>query len=117
MMAFVLDCHPEIAQIRQLNPGLSAVRDLPDIQYFSLSDSMKKPNRDASSTSQEAQGAVADLETKPVGKQQAPRLSPEETRRQARENWRRHSLRNLGDLVSATQILICGNPCCFIFAR
>ena len=38
MMAFVLDCHPEVSQIRQLNPGLSAVKDLPDIQYFSLSD-------------------------------------------------------------------------------
>jgi len=38
MMAFVLDCHPEASQIRQLNPGLSAVRDLPDIKYFNLSD-------------------------------------------------------------------------------
>jgi hypothetical protein len=33
MMAFVLDCHPEIAQIRQLNPGLSVIKDLPQIQY------------------------------------------------------------------------------------
>ena len=39
MMAFVLDCHPEAVQIRQLNPGLSAVRDLPGIKYFSLDDS------------------------------------------------------------------------------
>jgi len=39
MMTFVLDCHPEIAQIRQLNPELSAVRDLPNIQYFGLDDS------------------------------------------------------------------------------
>jgi prophage maintenance system killer protein len=52
MMAFVLDCHPEVSQIRQLNPGLSAVRDLPDIQYFSLSDSMKQTNHDAHSTGQ-----------------------------------------------------------------
>jgi len=36
MMAFVLDCHPEVSQIRRLNPGLSAVRDLPDIKYFGL---------------------------------------------------------------------------------
>ena len=39
MMAFVLDCHPEIAHIRKLNPGLSVVKDAPDIQYFGLSDS------------------------------------------------------------------------------
>ena len=40
MMAFVLDCHPEILQIRQLNPGISAVKDLPNIQYTTLSDSI-----------------------------------------------------------------------------
>jgi hypothetical protein len=39
MMGFVLDCHPEAVQIRQLNPGLSAVRDLPGIKYYSLDDS------------------------------------------------------------------------------
>ena len=50
MMAFVSDCHPEVSQIRQLNPGLSAVRDLPDIKYFSLSESMKQTNHDANST-------------------------------------------------------------------
>jgi len=44
MMAFVLDCHPEVSQIRQLNPGLSAVRDLPGIKYFSLGDSKEKAN-------------------------------------------------------------------------
>ena len=38
MMAFVLDCHPEIAQIRQLNPGLSTVKDVPSIKYFRLED-------------------------------------------------------------------------------
>jgi hypothetical protein len=40
MMAFVLDCHPEVAQIRQLNPGLSVVKDSPGIKYFKLDDSM-----------------------------------------------------------------------------
>jgi hypothetical protein len=39
MMAFVLDCHPEIVQIRKLNPGLSAIKDLPDIRYFRLEES------------------------------------------------------------------------------
>jgi len=50
MMAFVLDCHPEVSQIRQLNPGLSAVGDLPNIKYFSLSDSMKQPGPQADSS-------------------------------------------------------------------
>lgn len=45
MMAFVLDCHPEISQIRQLNPELSAVKDLPDIQYHSLGDSILSKER------------------------------------------------------------------------
>jgi hypothetical protein len=40
MMAFVLDCHPEIAHIRQLNPGLSVIKDAPGIPQFGLSDSM-----------------------------------------------------------------------------
>jgi hypothetical protein len=62
MMAFVLECHPEIAPIRQLNPGLAAVRDLPSSKYFSLDD--------------------------PV--QPARPFPLEETRRQARENWRQN---------------------------
>lgn len=39
MMAFVLDCHPEIVRIRELNPGLSVIKDLPNIKYYSMSDS------------------------------------------------------------------------------
>lgn len=74
MMAFVLDCHPEASQIRQLNPGLSAVRDLPGIKYFSLGDSMKQTNHDSRSTGEEDRGAAA----------------LEETRRQARANWRQN---------------------------
>jgi hypothetical protein len=42
MMAFVLDCHPEIALIRQLNPGLSVIRDAPQIEYFRLTDSIEE---------------------------------------------------------------------------
>jgi prophage maintenance system killer protein len=87
MMRFVLDCHPEISQIRQLNPGLSAVRDLPDIKYFGLNDSMQQTNHDAHSSDR---GASADLDTMPVGKQHTQALSLEDTRRQARENWRRN---------------------------
>jgi len=88
MMAFVLDCHPEVSQIRQLNPGLSAVRDLPDIKYFSLSDSMKQTNHDAHSTGRDPGAAIA-VEAMPVNKQ-TRQLSLEETRRQAAEDWRRN---------------------------
>jgi hypothetical protein len=69
MMAFVLECHPEISQIRQLNPGLPAVKDLPDIEYFRLSDSVKQRGHDADSTGSVDQAAAADLETVPVSKQ------------------------------------------------
>ncbi len=40
MMAFVLDCHPEIARIRELNPGLSAVSEGPGVKYYRLEDTM-----------------------------------------------------------------------------
>lgn len=40
MMGFVLDCHPEIARIRELNPGLSAVSESPGIRHTRLEDSM-----------------------------------------------------------------------------
>jgi hypothetical protein len=70
MMAFVLDCHPEISQIRQLNPGLSAVGDLPDIQYFSLSDSTKQ-------TSDEAHKRANQLEPRTDSTQDAEKTQPE----------------------------------------
>jgi hypothetical protein len=36
-----LNRHPEVALIRQLNPGLSTVSDLPE--YFSLKESIRQP--------------------------------------------------------------------------
>jgi hypothetical protein len=91
MMAFVLDCHPEISQIRQLNPGLSSVRDLPKIKYFTLADSVKQTNHDVHPTAQAGRGAAADfLDAAPAGNQQTRALSLEETRREARENGRRN---------------------------
>jgi hypothetical protein len=100
MMAFVLDCHPEVSLIRQLNPGLSTVRDLPDITYFRLSDSMQQTNHDAHSTSR---GAAADSGAVRVRDQQAPALSPEETRREAREDWRRSYYDNKADRLGPQQ--------------
>jgi len=40
MMAFVLDCHPEAAQLRGLNPELSSVGEPAGIKYFRLDDPM-----------------------------------------------------------------------------
>jgi hypothetical protein len=90
MMAFVLDCHPEVSKIRQLNPVLSAVKDLPDIQYFSLGDSMKQPSHEAHSTTRVDPGPAADLEAMPTSKQPTRAFSLEETSREARDNWRRN---------------------------
>jgi hypothetical protein len=93
MMAFVLDCHPQIALIRQLNPGLSVIKDLPNIEYHRLSDSMAAQ---ASRAAPEASVANADsphaVEKK--GSDQLPegfvkRPSLAETRREAAESWRR----------------------------
>jgi hypothetical protein len=78
MMAFVLDCHPEISQIRQLNPGLLAVRDLPDIQYFSLSDSTKRRSDEAHLTGRVDPGAAGDLEPITVSEQPTRAFSLEE---------------------------------------
>jgi hypothetical protein len=90
MMAFVLDCHPEVSQIRQLNPGLSSVRELPEIKYFRLSDSMNQTSHAAHSDSQVKRSVAADFEVPPEGKPQTQALSLEETKREARDNWRRN---------------------------
>jgi len=90
MMAFVLDCHPEVARIRQLNPELSAVNDAPGIKYFRLGDSMKQTSHDVLSTGQEDRETVTDRESMQGSEQQARPLSLEETRRKASENWRRN---------------------------
>lgn len=42
MMSFVLDCHPEAAQIRALNPNASAVRGSAAIKYYKLSDPIEQ---------------------------------------------------------------------------
>ncbi len=44
MMSFVLDCHPEIALIRQLNPGLSVIKDAAQIEYVRLEATHVKEN-------------------------------------------------------------------------
>jgi len=43
IMAFALDCHPEIAQIRRLNPGIVEIKDLPGIEYYRFEDGLLTP--------------------------------------------------------------------------
>lgn len=83
MMTFVLDCHPEAAKIRQLNPGLLSVRDGPTIEYHRLDDPAKSTDRDAQTAAQR------DWESSVANERQTSARSLEETRRQAVENWRR----------------------------
>lgn len=90
MMAFVLECHPEISQIRQLNPELPAVRDLPAIKYFRLDDSTQPSDDDARSTDERNRSTTANLDPMSADKQQTRPLSLEETRHRATENWRRN---------------------------
>ena len=46
MMGFVLECHPEFARIRELNPELSLVRDAPAIRKYRFDDPLPRPGRD-----------------------------------------------------------------------
>lgn len=80
MMAFVLDCHPEIGLIRQLNPWLPLIKDAPQIEYHS-DDSLGIP----------ASGKAA-----PAGTSEgvAKGLSAEETQRNAAENWKRNTTKD-----------------------
>ena len=86
MMAFVVDCHPEIVEIRRLNPGLSAVRDLPNIRYHSVDDS-QSPVRS---------GELA--EAAKVSARQSHVLSIDEVQQQAAEKWRRNYRDKTADL-------------------
>jgi hypothetical protein len=91
MMGFLVDCHPCVAQIRQLNPNIAAVIGEANIQYTGLelaerdaSDHTGVPQlenqvKEMPATSEE--GKTNKLETQP--------FSLENVRRKAREDWRR----------------------------
>jgi prophage maintenance system killer protein len=89
MMTFVLDCHPEAAKIRQLNPQLLAVRDGASIDYHRLDNSTKLTDQGAQSSDQERRSA-RDWKPSVTTEHQIPPPSLEETRRRAAENWRRN---------------------------
>jgi prophage maintenance system killer protein len=73
MMAFVLECHPEIVRIRELNPGLAVIRDLPNIKYHSISEPPQLPDVSRGPT---------------IPDEQRAHKSPEEIRRDAAQEWR-----------------------------
>ena len=89
MMSFVLDCHPEAAQIRQLNPNVSAVHDSPGIQYYRLVESTEQTGQNVHSSRQERRSAHPASELQQAGEHQTRALSMAEIQRQAAENWRR----------------------------
>ena len=78
MMAFVVDCHPEIGEIRHLNPGLSVVRDMPNISYHSLSESRSAAHSVAGSDESVVESAGL-----------GHTLSNAEVKQRAAERWRR----------------------------
>jgi prophage maintenance system killer protein len=87
MMGFVLECHPEFARIRELNPDLSLVRDAPKIRNYRFDDLVPQADREATSP----RGAPDIPEGSHEQHRKAPerRLSAEEMRRRAVEDWRR----------------------------
>ena len=90
MMSFVLNCHPEAPQIRQLNPNVSAVHDSPGIKYYKLGESAEQTNQNVHSPRQESQSTHPDSEPRQADERQTRPLSIAETQRQAAENWRRN---------------------------
>lgn len=83
MMAFVLECHPEFSRIRELNPELSLVRDAPAIRQYRFDD----PLPQAAPARREPDVPAASHEPRSEAPQ--PRLSAEELRRRAVQNWRK----------------------------
>ncbi len=103
MMAFVLDCHPEIARIRQLNPGLSVIKDAPSIHQFGLNDSMDTDAR--AHASQHTRNTVgnASLDSSEPKQPLTKRPSMEEIQRNAAENWRRNHYEKKADIPAPEQ--------------
>lgn len=87
MMGFVLECHPEFSRIRELNPGLSLVRDAPAIAQYRFDDPLPQPDNPTSPAKLESDIPVASRER--GGEAPKARLSAEEIRRRAVQNWRK----------------------------
>src|SRR5215469_3707138 len=87
MMDFVLECHPEFSRIRELNPELSLVRDAPAFGHYRFDDPVPHAEQPPVPARREPDSPVASHERR----REAPkaRLSMEEMRRRAVENWRK----------------------------
>lgn len=86
MMGFVLECHPEFARIRELNPGLSLVRDAPAIKNYRFDDPVPLGDREPALPGREPDAP----ETPHERRREVPkrRLSAEEIRQRAVQDWR-----------------------------
>lgn len=93
MMGFVLECHPEFGRIRELNPELSLVRDAPAVEHFRFDDPIPpQVDQPAAPARREP-----DIPPAPAERRKEPpkaKLSAEELRRRAVQNWRKLSGRD-----------------------
>lgn len=89
MMGFVLECHPEFARIRELNPELSLVRDAPAIRTYRFDDPLPQADRDRETTPPRHEPDVPERSHERRGERPKRRLSAEEIRRRAVQEWRR----------------------------
>jgi prophage maintenance system killer protein len=96
MMAFVLDCHPSASEVYQLNPALSRIEDAPRIKYFRLEDPIGPTHEIEQSSgnnkTNQSQRGITEPQQPAIDRQDSTepptrRLSSEELRRKARENW------------------------------
>jgi hypothetical protein len=87
MMGFVLECHPEFSRIRELNPELSLVRDAPAIREYRFDDPLPHADHPAVPARRDPDIPAAPQE----GRRETPktRLSAEELRRRAVQDWRK----------------------------
>jgi Fic/DOC family protein len=87
MMGFVLECHPEFSRIRELNPDLSLVRDAPAVTNYRFDDPIPQADFPAGPARRVPDAFEASREHGTQAPK--PRLSAEELRRRAVQNWRR----------------------------
>ena len=88
MMSFVLECHPEFSRIRELNPELSLVRDAPAIRQYRFDDPLP-PHADHPAVAARPEPDVPTAADERRSEAPKARLSMEEIRRRAVQNWRR----------------------------
>ncbi|MHB8813940.1 MAG: Fic family protein [Steroidobacteraceae bacterium] len=87
MMGFVLECHPEFSRIRELNPELSLVRDAPAIREYRFDDPLPHADHPAAPARRDPDIPAAPQD----GRRETAktRLSAEEMRRRAVQDWRK----------------------------